>query len=153
MAPSKTFNVPGLGCSFAIIPDGSVRKKFIHAGDGIVPHVNMLGYTACRAAFNDSRDWHGQMLEYLSENRRLVYETINSIEGMWVDKSGATYLAWINIEGLNIERPVEFFEKAGVGIDDGASFAGQGFIRMNFGCPRARLIEALDRIKKAVKSR
>ncbi len=152
MAPSKTFNVPGLGCSFAIISNDSLRRQFKHAGKGIVPHVNTFGYTACKAAFNDSRQWHGRLLEYLSGNRKLVYEMINSIDGMWVDKSEATYLAWINIEGLNIEKPVEFFEKTGVGIEDGADYGGKGFIRMNFGCPRARLVEGLNRIEKAVRS-
>ena len=150
MAPSKTFNVPGLGCSFAIISDKRLRKQFQHAAHGIVPYVNTFGYTACEAAFNGGRVWHSELLEYLEENRKLVYETINSIDGMWIDQSEATYLAWINIEGLGIDKPEEFFAAGGVGIDDGRHFAGDGFIRMNFGCPRARLIEGLERIKRAL---
>jgi cystathionine beta-lyase len=53
MAPSKTYNIPGLGCAFAVIPDAALRRRFLRAMDGIVPHVNVLGLAACEAAYRD----------------------------------------------------------------------------------------------------
>ena len=72
MSPSKTFNLPGLGCAFAIIPDGQLRRRFRQAMAGIVPGVNLLGYIAALAAYRDGADWHEALLAYLRANRDLV---------------------------------------------------------------------------------
>ena len=150
MAPSKTFNVPGLGCSFAVIPNEKMRETFKHSCEGVVPHVNTFGYIACEAAFNDCRDWHRELLEYLTVNSEIVYNAINSIDGMCMDRVEATYLAWINVEELKLDSNSKFFAKAGVGISEGEPFGDERFIRLNFGCPKSVLEEALGRIKKAV---
>ena len=150
MAPSKTFNVPGLGCAFAIIENKTLRDKFKQAANGIVPYPNALGYTACQAAFNNGRDWHKQLISYLTENSKIVYDTIDSIAGLWCDRVEATYLAWINIEALKLENGHKYFEEAGVGLSDGNEFGDGRFLRLNFGCPRELLIEGLNRIKTAV---
>ena len=65
MSPSKTFNLPGLGCAFAIIPDERLRQSFQQTMAGIVPGVNLLGYVAALAAYRDSSDWHAALLAYL----------------------------------------------------------------------------------------
>ena len=72
MAPSKTFNIPGLGCAFAVIPDAALRRRFLRAMDGIVPHVNVLGLAACEAAYRDCTDWHRELIAYLAGNRDLA---------------------------------------------------------------------------------
>ena len=62
----------------------------------------------------------------------------------------ATYLAWIDVRSANLQNPVKFFEDAGVGLQDGIEFDGPGFVRLNFGCRRALLEEALERLSCAI---
>ena len=78
MAPSKTFNIPGLGCAFAVIADASLRRRFLRAMDGIVPHVNVLGLAACEAAYRDCGDWHRELLAYLAGNRDCVAAAVDA---------------------------------------------------------------------------
>ncbi len=152
ISPGKTFNLPGLNCGFAIIPNKQIRKQFIKAARGIVPYVNTFGYTACEAAFTHSRPWHEELIEYLRNNRDILYSAIqNGTPQLSMNLPQATYLAWIDIRELNIDNPVDFFEKAGVGLQNGRDFDGQGFVRMNFGCPENTLIEAINRIKNTLK--
>ncbi|MDI6450086.1 MalY/PatB family protein [Anaerobaca lacustris] len=154
MAPSKTFNVPGLNCAFAIIPNVAVRRPFKKAREGIVPGTNALGYAACLAAYRDGEPWRAALIEYLRRNSRLVYETINNeIPGLSMDEVQATYLAWIDTRQLGLAEPGRFFEQAGVGLSDGEDFLGSGFVRLNFGCPQKTLREGLDRMKRAVDKR
>ena len=150
MAPSKTFNIPGLGCSFAIISNESLRNKFLQAMAGIVPEVNILGFSAAEAAYRDGWEWHGALLDYLRENRNLVEQEIGSINGLAMNHVEATYLAWIDARSIDARFPARYFEKAGVGLFEGSAFGSPGFMRLNFGCPRPLLQEALKRIRKAV---
>jgi len=150
MSPSKTFNIPGLGCSFAVIPDKGLRKSFLKTMAGIVPYVNTMGFTAALAAYRDGESWHCSLVEYLRENRDIVFDTINSLPGLSTTHVEGTYLAWIDTSGSGIEDPTRFFELAGVGLSDGSMFDGQGFVRLNFACPRRLLTEALERISVAV---
>ncbi|MBW2648212.1 MAG: PatB family C-S lyase [Deltaproteobacteria bacterium] len=151
MAPSKTFNIPGLGCSFAIISDEPLRRQFLRAMRGIVPHVNALGYTAALAAYRDSRDWHLAMLDYLRENGDIVERFIETMPGLSMHHVDATYLAWIDTRQTGMKNPVKTFEEAGVGLSDGKPFGAEGFVRLNFGCPRPLLEEALQRMRKIMR--
>jgi cystathionine beta-lyase len=150
MAPSKTFNLPGLGCSFAIISDDALRRRFRHVMAGIVPYVNLLGYTAALAAYRDGDNWLAALLDYLRGNRDLVQETVNALPGLSMTSVEATYLAWIDARNLGVSDPAAFFEEAGVGLSDGAEFASPGFMRLNFGCPRPLLRRALEGMARAV---
>jgi cystathionine beta-lyase len=151
MAPSKTFNVPGLNCAFAVIPDEALRTSFITTRRGIVPDTNALGYTACLAAYKDCEEWRVALIDYLRKNRDIVYHSVNqNIPNLSMDHVEATYLAWINTKELNISDPASFFERAGVGLSDGRHFQGERYVRLNFGCPRKTLLEALDRMKRAI---
>lgn len=147
LAPSKTFNIPGLGCAFAVISDPGLRGRFRRAMAGVVPSVNALGFAAARAAYRDCGDWHQELLEYLRGNRELVYQTINSIKGLSMHQVEATYLAWIDTRKSGLHDPPSFFEQAGVGLSPGSDFGDPGFVRLNFGCPRPLLRQALERIK------
>lgn len=149
LAPSKTFNIPGLGCSLAVIPDPGLRGRFRRAMAGIVPSVNALGYAAALAAYRDCGAWHRELLEYLRGNRDLVQQTINGIKGLSMHHLEATYLAWIDTRKSGLHDPPLFFEEAGVGLSRGSDFGDPGFVRLNFGCPRPLLAKALDRIKTA----
>lgn len=152
MSPSKTFNLAGIGCAFAIIPNPELREAFLQAMAGIVPDVNTLGYTACQAAYRESRSWHQSLLEYLRINRDIVQESIAETDGLSVSPIEATYLAWIDVRSLDLEHPGKFFEEAGVDLWDGADFDGPGFVRLNFGCPRSLLLEGLQRIRVAAQA-
>jgi cystathionine beta-lyase len=150
MAPSKTFNIPGLGCSFAVISNGRLRTQFIRAMTDIVPYVNILGHTAAEAAYREGWNWLEALLEYLRQNSLLVEEEINSINGLSMHHVEATYLAWIDARNLDKLYPGRFFESTGIGLSEGGDFGWPGFVRLNFGCRRALLQEALRRIKDAV---
>ena len=152
MAPSKTFNLPGLGFSFAVIPAKDLRQSFQRAMTGIVPHVNAMGYSAGTAAYRDCRDWHTALLPYLRENRDTVAEAVGRMPGLATTHVEATYLAWLDARGTGLEDPAGFFETAGVGLFDGKHFGGPGFLRLNFGCPRPLLREALARMSRAAVS-
>ena len=151
MAPSKTFNLPGLGCSFAIIPNSLIRGKFKAAMQGIVPDVNLFGYTACLAAYRDCSDWLKDLLKYLRGNRDWIFETVNAeLRGLSVKPIEATYLAWIDVRETGVSQPAAFFERYGVGLSDGVHFGSKGFVRLNYGCPRVLLEAGLARMKKAL---
>ena len=156
MAPSKTYNIPGLGCAFAVIPDQALRRRFLAAMNGIVPHVNILGLAACEAAYRDCDDWHAALICYLSGNRDAVEQAVAGIPGLTMTHVEATYLAWIDARGLavaGIDHPAAFFEAAGVGLSNGADFGLPGWVRLNFGCPRATLDIALERMRLACAER
>ncbi len=152
MAPSKTFNIPGLGCSYAVISHRPLRKRFRQAMAGIVPPVNLLGFTAALAAYRDSSAWHVVLLNYLRQNSLLVEETISGLPGLSMHSVEATYLAWIDTRPTGLKDPAAFFEDAGVGLSDGKYFGVPGFVRLNFGCPRSILQEALRRMAKAMET-
>ncbi|MGD9286366.1 MAG: PatB family C-S lyase [Desulfobacterales bacterium] len=150
MAPSKTYNIPGLGCAFAVISNKKLREQFKKAMAGIVPMPNALGYAATMAAFSECADWHEALLNYLRVNRETVTRAIQQMPLISMTPAEATYLAWIDMRSSGLENPVKFFEDAGVGLQDGIEFAGPGFARMNFGCPRRLLKKALNRMKTAM---
>jgi cystathionine beta-lyase len=150
MAPSKTYNIPGLGCAFAVIANADLRKRFKRAMDGIVPFVNVLGIVAADAAYRKGQPWLDALLGYLRVSRDLVFKRINKMPGLNMTQVEATYLAWIDVRRLNLPNPDKWFEKAGVGLSNGRNFNGDGFLRMNFGCSRHLLNKALDRMARVL---
>lgn len=154
MAPSKTYNIPGLGTSFAIIPNAALRARFVRATAGIVAEVTCLGFTACEAAYRNSEPWRLALIDYLRSNRDFLVDFLaRELPSVKLEaRLEATYLAWLNVQALGLDDPIRHFEKHGVGLSDGAFFgAPRGhYVRLNFGCPRATLAEALQRMKAAV---
>lgn len=149
MAPSKTFNIPGLGCSFAIIPDAGLRRRFTRSMAGIVPHVNVLGLVACEAAYRQAGVWYEELLQVLRQNRDRVEAVVADLPGVNMTHVEATYLAWIDARGLGEVNPAAYFESHGLGLSDGAEFGAPGWVRLNFGCSPELLEVALDRLKTA----
>ncbi|MEO6993505.1 MAG: PatB family C-S lyase [Lacunisphaera sp.] len=154
MAPSKTYNVPGLGTSIAIIPDAQLRAQFVRATAGVVAEVTSLGFTACEAAYRDSEPWRQALLKTLRGNRDFLFDYIQrELPGVLIEAPvEATYLAWLNVSALNLTDPIAHFEQHGVGLSDGAFFGSPRgrHVRINFGCPRATLTDALARMKRAL---
>jgi len=154
MAPSKTYNIPGLGCSFAIVPDTKLRTQFARFTHGIVPDVNVLGLVAGEAALCHGEPWRQALLAYLRGNRDLIEQTVarGALPGVTMTHVEATYLAWLDISALKLTHAHAFFEQHGLGFSDGAPFGASPdtFVRLNFGCTRTTLIEALSRLERAV---
>lgn len=158
VAPSKTFNIAGLQCAAAIIQNDDLRKRFSNANEGMVHGVNVLGQIAALAAYRDGQEWLDQLLPYLQANRDFVVETIRrDFPEVTVAAPEGTYLAWLDFRRAGIAgSPMEFFRKeARVALNEGRAFGtnGEGFARLNFGCPRPMLAEALDRMKTAYDQR
>lgn len=149
MAPSKTYNIPGLGCSLAVIPDAGLRRRFTGVMRGIVPDANVLGLAASEAAFRGCDAWREALLAVLRENRGRVESAVAAIPGLSMTHVEATYLAWIDARGLGVADPARFFEDAGLGLSNGADFGMPGWVRLNFGCPPATLERALQRLAAA----
>lgn len=150
MAPSKTFNIPGLGCAYAVISDPKLRSRFKRAMAGIVPHVNLFGFVAAQAAYEHGQPWLAALRDYLRVNRGLVYEAVRQMGGLTMGPVEATYLAWIDARHGHFNDPARSFEQSGVGLSDGTYFGAPGFVRLNFGCPRSLLHTALQRMIHAV---
>lgn len=155
MAPSKTFNLAGLQCSFAVIPDASLRKRYVAGKQGLVGWVNLLAQTAAEAAYSEGQEWLDQLLVYLQSNRDFLASYVSEhLPDIKMASPEGTYLAWLDCRSLDLpEKPYKFFLKeARVALNDGETFGtgGEGFVRLNFGCPRATLVEALERMKNSI---
>jgi cystathionine beta-lyase len=154
IAPSKTFNLAGLQCSIAIIPNAELREAYLQARRGLVTWVNVMGLIAAEAAYRDGGEWLTQLLAYLEGNRDLVTQFVTSeMPGVSVAPPEATYLAWLDCRGSGLSAPCQCFLDLGrVACSDGAGFGpgGEGFVRLNFGCPRPMLRKALGRMKRAL---
>lgn len=153
VAASKTYNVPGLGLSVAVIPNATARRQFQAAKNTFVAETNPLGFAATEAAYRHGEPWRVQLCETLRANRDLIVSTLAEHAPMVkIPRVQATYLAWLDVRALNLQNPAAHFEKHGVGLSDGADFGAPGFLRLNFGCPRATLEEGLRRFVAAVKA-
>ena len=157
IAPSKTFNLAGLQCSMAIIPNPDLRRAFQKTRRGITPWVNVMGLIATEAAYRRGNSWLLELLAYLERNRDHLAAVIRrDFPGAVITIPEATYLAWIDFRGTGIDNPYDFFLKhAQVALSNGDAFGigGRGFVRLNFGCPRAMLDEGLQRMKRAFDQR
>lgn len=153
LSPSKTWNIAGLGYAFAIIPDDSIRRKFNAARGHTLAEINALSYYAAEAAYRDGEPWRQELISYLKGNRDELVRFINEeCEGLSIHAPEATYLAWIDARKLGVDNPANFFEKeAGLFLSDGTFFGWPGWVRFNFGCPRSRMMEGLEKMKAALK--
>ena len=155
MAPSKTYNLAGLNCGFAIIQNPKLQQIWRKASVGLVPSANIMGHAAALAGFRDSQEWLEQVLAYLKENYDfLIGNVAGNLPGIRMTRMEGTYLAWLDCRDARIPgNPFEFFLKeAKVALNDGAEFGkgGEGFVRLNFACPQKILKEALQRMKEAL---
>jgi cystathionine beta-lyase len=159
MAPSKTFNQAGLKASLAVITDAALRERFMAARlDMVQATANVMGYTAMLAAYRDGGPWHEALLQYLEANRDFLADYVaRHLPGITMAPPEGTYLGWLECRGAGLDDPFTFFlERAKVAFNDGKLFGGapgEGFVRLNFGTPRATLTEGLERMRKALAAR
>ena len=159
MAPSKTFNLPGLNFAFAVIPDEALRRRFVAAGAGLLPFPGCFAIAAAEAAYRDGGEWLAELLAYLRGNADLVAEFVgDELPDVATTRVEATYLAWLDASAWldahgagGAEAATEACLRAGVALSDGGAFgAAPGFLRLNFGCPRGMLEEGLRRLRVAL---
>ncbi len=151
MAPSKTYNLPGLACAYSVIENTKLRAQFQKTIRGIITEVNCFGYAGITAAYDHGEPWRQALLMYLNNNYNLIYDFIRKeIPEITFRPMESTYLAWLDVSKLGIKDPVKHFEKHGVGLSDGTPFDGHQHLRLNFGCPHSRLVEGLEKIKAAL---
>ena len=150
LGPCKTYNLAGFPIAAAVIPNPELREDFIRNTKGIVAHIDNLAFVAAEKAYSDADEWHAELIQYLQINKKLLLERINKIEGLSLTGPEAGFLAWIDCRSIGFETPADFFiQEAKVGVHDGAWFGDKNYVRLNFGCPRSVLEEALNRIEKA----
>lgn len=149
MSANKAFNFPGAGCAWAVIEDRALREAF--AADvraHVLSSASVFGYAATLAAYREGDAWLAAQREYLRGNRDLVERELP----LKMSRAEATYLAWIDCSALDTADPHELFLRHGVALSPGAQFGDARFVRLNFGTQRARLVQALERMKGAIRS-
>jgi cystathionine beta-lyase len=154
MSASKAWNIAGMKTAFAIVQNPELRKRFNGGQRGLVDSVNVLGYEATQAAYTEGGPWLTQVMAYLQDNRDYLADAIkNRFPGVSMNLPQSTFLAWLDCSELGIENPQRFFlEEAKVALSAGLEFGddcGQ-FVRLNFGCPRPMLEEALGRMERSL---
>ncbi|MCL1821751.1 MAG: PatB family C-S lyase [Prolixibacteraceae bacterium] len=159
MSPSKTFNVAGLSTSVVVIPN--LRKFKTYEKTLATLHIqlgNILGNVALETAFNEGDEWLSQAMDYVGENYRYLEKVLtDELPKVKIMKPEATFLVWLDFReyGMDAETLNRFFiEEARVALNNGKQFGseGEGFMRINIGCTRTTLQEALKRICKAFKA-
>ncbi len=160
VSPSKTFNIPGLFCGFAIISDPELRAKYKEVVEHLRIHVNSLGLIAAREAFSGSCDaWLRDLRMYLTENRDFLADYVAKyLPDVHTTKPDATYLAWLDCselvrKGIISGSPYDFFLKeAKVAFGEGRIYgeASRDYVRVNFGCTRRTLKQGLDRVRDSL---
>jgi cysteine-S-conjugate beta-lyase len=149
VAPSKTWNLAGLGCAAAICRDPGILGRWRPAGGGLVPMITPLGYAAAEAAWLHGDPWRRRLVALLRRHRSMVQEAVAGIAGLACIPAEATYLAWIDCRAAGVPDPQAACVAAGIGPSDGRDFAAPGFIRVNTACPTDRLAEILRRLTRA----
>lgn len=155
--PSKTFNIAGVRTGAAIIPNRNNHDLFYAPLEALKAYGRTIfGTLPIEVSYNECEYYADQLLEYLEGNRKYLKEFLETkVPKIKMGNPQATYLMWLNCKELNLE-PKElqqfFLQKAKVAMNEGSTFGpgGAGFMRMNIACPRSRLVEALERIEKAV---
>jgi cystathionine beta-lyase len=159
IAPSKTFNLAGLYTSSVIIPDKILRKKFTALTEKLhISGSNIFGTEASAAAYANGSEWLAGLIDYIEANSEFVKDYFRTrIPEITVSPLEATYLLWLDCRKLEMDGKAlqDFFvNKARVGMNEGSTFGpgGEGFMRMNIGCPRRTLEKAMQQIEMAIKS-
>lgn len=157
IAPSKTYNIPGLFCGFAIIPNPALREKFMQASERLIHHVSSLSLVAAQTAYSGvCDDWLGGLRAYFTQSRQILREA--DLPGLRLTAPEATYMAWLDCSALLESGKIDgspqkfFLHTAKVALSDGADFGPgyQNFVRLVFGCSHATLREGLARLSRAI---
>ena len=150
-APTKAFNFPGLAAAVAVIPNDTLRERYVDSGAGLIPANSALAFAALTAAYEDTSGWLDRQNAFLAGNADRLERAVADIEGIRTTHVEGTYLAWLDVSALGLDAPAAAFEDYGLGLHAGEEFGGSGFLRFNFGCPRSVLGKAIDRLADAAR--
>ncbi len=157
MAPSKTFNIAGVVSSFAVVENKEIRERYFgYLNARQLNEGTIFGYLAAQYAYEYGQEWLDQVLVYIQKNIDFVDDYLKkNIPQIKAIIPEASFLIWLDCRDLNLSQPelVNFFiHKAKLGLNSGTMFGkeGEGFMRLNVGCPQITLEKALDNLKKAV---
>jgi cystathionine beta-lyase len=155
MSAGKTWNIAGLNACWAVVTDAALRTRFQRAIAGVADHVNILGLVATEAALAEGDPWRREVLAYLQANRDWLMEAVAArLPGVRMRRPEGTFLAWLDCRAsaAGADPHGFFLARAKVGLNPGSDFgaAGAGFVRLNFGCPRATLEEGVARMARAL---
>jgi len=155
ITPTKSFNIAGLKIGIAIIPDPGLRKRFENSKELLVKEPNVLGLVALEAAYENGEEWLEAQLEYLEDNKDYALKFIQKIPGVKAVEPDSTFLLWLDFRELGLgteELKDSIINEANVALIEGSKYGagGEGFMRLNFACPRDTLKEGLERIKSAL---
>lgn len=160
LAPSKTFNIPGLQTSFTVISNRELKREFDRRIEALgVGSVNFFGPSATMAAYNESEDWLDALLGYVKANQEFAVRYLDEhLPELTPVPSEGTYLLWVDCRKLNLssaELKRLMYKEAKIAFNEGSLYGknGEGFLRINLACPQDLLKEALDRFAYAVKNR
>ena len=159
IAPSKSFNMPGLGLSALVIPDKDRREAMRQVFESMhLPQCNPFSVAGFEAGYREGAEWLDELMAYLQRNRDFVREQVAvRLPGIQVSEPDGTYLLWLDCRGLGLDDAGLkhlFVQEAGVGMNPGVSFGaqGSGFMRLNIGCPRAVLASVVSRLATALEA-
>ena len=153
MAPTKTFNMAGIISAYSVIPNPDIRERYYSWLDtNELSEPNIFAPIATIAAYRKGEAWRQQMIAYIEQNILFAEQYLaEHLPQVKVVRPEASFLVWLDCRalGLSHEALVDMFvNRARLALNDGEMFGkgGEGFMRMNVGCPRAVLQEALERI-------
>jgi putative C-S lyase len=146
MSANKAFNIPAVGCAWAVVEDPGLRQAMAaDIGAHVLPSPSVMGYVATLAALRHGEAWLAAQIDYLRANRDLVQSALS----LPMAAVQATYLAWIDARAVKDAH--ELFLSHGVAVSPGEQFGAPGYVRLNFATQRARLQEALQRMQRALR--
>ena len=149
-APTKTYNIPGLSISYAIIPNKDLRESFIKTKGSLIQNPNLIGLEALIPAYTKCENWHKKLIKYLRNNLKIIKKFIEQNPNIRLLKHEASYLAWIDISKLKLKNPPKYFEENGLGLSEGEVFGDKNFLRLNFACPKETLKKGLKKMQIAI---
>ena len=151
LSPSKTYNIAGMGYAYAVIPDRNLYSRFTAVRGHTLAEITCLGYYSAEAAYRHGENWRRELLCYLRGNRDLITRFCrDETDIIRIPDIEATYLAWMNFQPSGVANPAALLEKdAQIFLSDGCFFGGPGCARLNFGCSRSYLEEAISGIRLA----
>lgn len=151
-APSKTYNIAGIGYTMVLIPSPELRARFDRTRDHLQPSMHCFSYISARAAYSQGEKWRTALLSYLKKNRDDLYTFVDKrMPEIRMTPMQATYLAWMDCSALGLPNPQQFFlQQAGVFLNDGATFGNPQCVRFNFGTQHSGMIAVLGKMADAI---
>ena len=146
---TKAYNIPGLQVGMAVIPNEKLRTAFIETQERLYGSISPLSFAAAEAAYRDESTWLSELNAYLSQNRELLQEAIDSTTNLSMTHVEGTCLGWIDASNIPVKDPAAYFEAFGLGLSPGKDFGSTNMVRFNFGTSKQVLQQGIERLLQA----